>query len=65
MDADGRKLDLAKDRSRWRQELNHNLRRGEKELQLASDELSVRRKKSQQAPPTDTTFQCSHCGRDQ
>ena len=50
MDADGRKLDLAKDRSRWRQELNHDLCRGKEKLQLASDELRVRRKNSEQAP---------------
>ena len=56
--------DLAQDRSRWRQELIRNLRRVEEKLQLASDELRVSRKKSQQTSPVDTTFKCSRCGRD-
>ena len=63
MDIDGWE-DLAQDRSRWRQELNRSLRRGEKKLQLASDERRVRRINGQQAPPADTAFKCNRCERD-
>ena len=58
MDADGWE-DLAQDCSCWRQELYCNLHRGEEQLQLASDELRVRCKNSQQAPPANTSSKCS------
>ena len=63
VDVDGQE-DLAQDPSRWRQELNRNLRRGEEKLQLASDELRMRRKNGQRVPPAGITFKSSHCGRD-
>ena len=49
-DVGGWELDLAQDCFHWRQELNHDLCRGKEKLQLASDELRVRRKNSEQAP---------------
>ena len=55
--------DLAQDRSRWRQELTHGLKVGEENLQKAAEEQRMRRKNSQQNPPTDSSFVCSYCGK--
>ena len=56
--------DLAQDRSCWRQTVKRSTRRGEQQLQIASDERRARRKNSHQTSPATSVFTCSHCGRD-